>query len=177
VRRSRTRVVCVAGVAAVLSALAACSSLKVSHETDPSADLGSYRSFEMVPSKSIVDPAVARGVEGIVADELVRKGLTRVDSGGDLLVACDGGVGNREQVAAGLGYAVETFNGETTVYTVGRGVPVGVLVISLIDHRTGKVAWQGSGSKAVMQGGDPKVRVERLESAVRAILASYPKRR
>jgi len=169
--------VCAAGVAIVLSTLAACSSLKVSHEVDPAADLASYRSFEMIPSKSIADPGIARVVVRMVADELARKGLDEVQDGGDLLVACDGGVGNREQIAAGLGYAVETYGGQTTVYTVGRGVPVGVLTVSLIDHATGKVVWQGSGSKAIKQEGDAAARVERLEAAVGAIMASYPSRR
>jgi hypothetical protein len=154
--------------------LAGCSSLKITHEQDPAADLASYTTFEMIPSKSISDPEVAHVVERMVADELTSKGLSEVDSKGDLLVTCWSG--SREQIATGLGYAVETVNGQTTVYTVSRGVAMGTLVINLIDRSNGTVVWRASGEKALRQEGDAAARVDRFANILRQVFASYPTR-
>jgi hypothetical protein len=160
----------------LLASVTACTSanVKVEHDHDPTASFANFKTFKLVPSKSIEDASIRGGLERMIADELARKGLTEVEDKADLLVIYDGALGSREQIATGLGYAVETVDGMTTVYTVGVGVPLGILVINLVDSSRGEVVWRGAGQKALKQGADAETQVKRLEAAVAEILASYP---
>jgi hypothetical protein len=163
----------------LVGGVAECASIKikVQHTHDATADFSSYTTFEVVPSKSIEDADIKTAVEFLVARELESKGLTEVEEPSDLVVTYDAAVGSKEQIATGIGYGVETINGVTTVYTVSRGVPVGALVISLVDRSNGKVVWQATGKGSLKPGADAETRVKRLEAAVVKILASYPPKR
>jgi hypothetical protein len=172
--RHAHRTALVALALAAAGALAACSSTKVAHEHDASAPFSDYETFSIVPSKSIEDTTIRAVVERLIAKELERKGLTEVDDGSDLLVTYDGRADSKEQIATGLGYAVETIDGETTVYTVGRGVPVGILVIHLVDSSNAQMVWRATAQKAIKAGADPDTRLKRLEEALATMFASYP---
>jgi hypothetical protein len=159
---------------ASLLMLSACTSMKVSSDFDASADFDSYSQFHVLPSRSIDDADINQLVGEMISVELGRKGLHAVTNGADLIVTYDGWVGGREQIASRLGYAVETYNGETTVYTVSRGVSVGTLVVSLIDASDGEIVWQAEIQAGLEHDRPPEERVKRLEQAISKLFASYP---
>jgi hypothetical protein len=174
-RRSVTALLVLVG-AGFLLALAACSSVKVSHDSDGEASLAGFATFEVLASKSIQDGDLRAVIEILITDQLRRKGLTRADGAADLVVTYDGWTDGREQIASRLGYAVETTGGTTTVYTVSRGVPMGELIIALVDRAGGRVVWKARGQAALKPGAAPETRLRRLESAIAKMLAPYPAR-
>lgn len=161
-------------VVALAAAVAACSSVKVATEAAPGAAFEGFRTFEVKPSRSIADPGLSGVVRTMIAAELRGKGLEEVEGGADLVVTYDGMTGSREQIATGIGYAVETTGGETTVYTVSRGVPVGVLVVSLVQRSDGKVVWQAKAQAGLKEGLPADKRLDRLERAITAMFSRYP---
>lgn len=98
------------GAASIL-ALAACSSVRVTRSQDLDARLANFSTFEILPSKSIADENLRALVGVMIAEQLAAKGLTQVEQDADLLVTFDGSAGSHEQMATGLGYAVETTEG------------------------------------------------------------------
>jgi len=160
--------------AAIVLNLVACSSAKVERQYDRELSFADFKTFEILPSKSIANPDLRSLLESLITTELTRKGLREVEGGAHLLVTYDGWVGNREQIATRLGYAVETYNGVTTVYTVGRGVEVGVLVLVLVERSTGHIAWKASAQAGLKQDANAKKRLKRLEGVLSKMLATYP---
>jgi hypothetical protein len=113
----------------------------------------------------------------MIAQELATKGLTEVAGRADLIVTYDGWLDSHEQIATSVGYAVETIDGETTVYTMSRGVPLGVLAVNLIDRSRGAIVWKAKVEAALKPDLDDRARLERLEGAINQAFAPYPARR
>jgi hypothetical protein len=156
--------------------LTSCSSLKITHDYDRGRDYSGYETFKVLPSKSISRDEINEALKLMITRELANKGLDEVDGRPDLLVTYDGRLDSHEQIAKGLGYAVETINGETTVFTVSRGVPIGVLYVSIIERSSGTIVWKAHGQAEVKRNVEPKERVERLEAIIAKVFAPYPAR-
>ncbi len=160
----------------VAAGVAESASIKVDETHSQTADFSAYKTFDIEVSKTIAEPDLRETLEAMIASELTRKGLTGVEDGGDLVVTYDGAIGSRDQVFTHLGYAVQTLDGSTTVYTVGLTVPVGAIVITMIDRARGEVVWQAMGQGMVKPGAQIEKRIKRLAKAVKKVLASYPPR-
>jgi hypothetical protein len=175
--RTTTELARAAVLALTVVGLGACSSSGITITSAPNASFDAFRTFQIIPSQSIQEVPLRDAIEMLVATALEGKGMEEVTTGADLVVTCDGWIGSREQMATRLGYAVETWQGETTVYTVSRGVEVGVLVITVIDRSDGSIAWQSEARKGLDRAADPDTRLRRLEALINTMLSHYPSRR
>jgi len=176
VRHSYPKVTLALASLAIVLVMSACASrkLKIEHTFDPELDFSSYSTFEVLPTKSIQDPDLAELLTDIVTSELTQRGLTETQDRGDLLLVIDLWTGSKEKMATSLGYAVETYNGVTTVYTVSREMDVGVLYVALVDHGSGAVAWKGSVMADLKDKMSPQARLDRLHRVVGQMLSAYP---
>lgn len=156
--------------------LVGCSSMTVEHTFSQESSFADLETFQVLPSKSIVDEDVSSTVEVLIGKALVGKGLSESDQQPDLIVTYDGWVDGHEQIYDRLGYAVETWQGMTTVYTVSRNVPVGVLTVHLIEQASGEVVYRAQGQAQLKKNAKPAERLSRLTRAIEKLFEPYPAR-
>ena len=172
----------VAGLGALLT-LAACSTTKVRSGYDPAVDFSTFRTFAFYENASIVDPGVRGFLERAVSRELESKGLRKVQGQGDLMVAMLGSVDRVEGLdavtASQQGYS---WGGGTVGYeslamyglASTTEVPVGTLVVDLVDGKRKAGVWRGAMQESLVV--DPEETLKRLEAGVHKLFAKYPPR-
>jgi hypothetical protein len=165
-------------------ALTACSSLRTTSDYDPKADFGRLRTYAWLPhSTERADPRIDTEllrvrVQRSVDAELDRKGLTPAPSGAkpDLLV--DYHVTTKEKVdvvtfPSGWGYGPGWSYGPAT-QAQSREYTEGTLILDFIDASTRQLLWRGTASAEIVPGRTPEQREQRIDQAVREILAPFP---
>ncbi|MEW6335937.1 MAG: DUF4136 domain-containing protein [Acidobacteriota bacterium] len=164
-----------------ITGLVGCSTLSVSSDWDREVDFSRYATFNLMPSGSAMDPFIRQRLEAAVIGEMEAKGLRRAGEKADLLVALHGRVDSRTQIdTVGFGYGVGRwgywgrYGALRTATTTVREIPVGTLVIDIVDARQMKLAWQGVGTDTLESRSTPERSEKRINEAVKAILASFP---
>lgn len=155
--------------ALMLLALPACSSLQVKTEQDWNTEFAKYRTYAWSQGVSARDPAIESQIHAAVDFELPFKGLTRVEkaSSPDLYVATYASV-EEERVVESWGHEAGTGSASSRFDTLT--LPIGTLMVDLVDVRSGELVWRGRASKAV----DGQVSEEAMRKVVREIFRRYP---
>jgi hypothetical protein len=154
------------------------SAQQVKTDYDRSADFGQYKtySWEHVNTR---DPLFVDRIKNSVNAALAAKGLTQVDSGGDVsIVAMEitrsqqtlntfydglgGGWGWRRFGGGGFGEATTT----TETYKVGT------LVVDLFDTKTKKLLWRGTSSDTLSNNSDKNIK--NLDKGVEKMFKQFP---
>jgi uncharacterized protein DUF4136 len=157
--------------ALMLISLPACSGLQVKTEQDWDAAFASYRTYAWSQGVPARDPSIESQIHNAVDFELPFKGLEKVEtaSSPDLYVSTYAAV-EEERVIDHWGYEVRTGGTANSAVSV-LTLPIGALVIHLVDARSDKLVWQGQASKAV----DRQVSEAVLRKVVREIFRRYPR--
>lgn len=174
-RRSLTFVAVMVGALGLLG----CSTLTVSTDYDRAADFSKYKSFDIRPSKSIQQPFLRERLERAVTAQLEAKGLTRSPGSADLWVSLHGRVSQRTEIdttSFGYGYRWGWWGGMGVTTRRVRKVPVGTLIVDLVDAAAKELVWQGSASDTVDESGTPADREARVNEAVAKLFADFPPR-
>lgn len=173
----------------VIIGLTACSpKITVSYDYDKQADFTKYKTYSYYGwakgSDQVLNRFDQERIEDYTAVELAARGLTYVESGGDLTVSLFIQFNQKKGVNAytnhyggspygygygpgwGWGYGYSTTTYQEYDYLVGT------LVIDVFDHQQKKLIWQGVGSKTV--DSDPSTVEAKVEQAVKAIMYNYP---
>jgi hypothetical protein len=151
---------------------------EVKTDYDRSANFAQYKtySWEHVKTK---DPLDVDRIKSAVNAALAAKGLTQVDSGGDVSVIAiemtqnqqtlntfydgfGGGWGWRRFGGGGLGEATTT----TETYKVGT------LVVDLYDAKTKTLIWRGSASDTLSNNSDKNIK--NLDKGVEKMFKKFP---
>jgi hypothetical protein len=159
--------------------LVGCSTLTVNTDYDRTVDFSRYKTFNIRPSKSIQQPFLRERLERAVTAQLEAKGLTRVSGGADLWVALHGRVTQRtviDSTSFGYGYRWGWWGGMGVTTRTVRKVPVGTLVVDLVDAGARQLVWQASASDTLEEGGTPADREARVNEAVAKMFADFPPR-
>ena len=158
--------------ALMLIALAACSSLHVKSEQDWDADFARYRTYAWGQGVSARDPEIESHIHEAVDFELPFKGLQPVTAAGvpDLYVSTYVSV-EEERVVDQWGYDVGNTGGASSHFNT-LALPIGTLVIDLVDAKSDKLIWRGQASKAV----DRQISEATLRKVVRDIFRRYPQK-
>jgi hypothetical protein len=156
----------------------ACSSIRTDTQADPEFDFSACRTWSWLPAPARADgpppnDLLRKRAEAVVAEELSRKGMTRVAQGGDLLVALHGDRREKVQVTDwGYGYGAHPWR-----YGYGyRDVTVdqyeeGTLFLDFVSGKSRELVWRG---QAVAVAGDMEENARNAEEAVRLLLAEFP---
>lgn len=159
--------------------LLGCSTLTVRTDYDRTVDFSKYKSFDFRPSKSIQQPFLRERLERAVTAQLEAKGLTPARGGADLWVVLHGRVSQRTQIdttSFGYGYRWGWWGGMGVTTRTVRRVPVGTLIVDLVDASAKELVWQGSASDTVDESGTPADREARVNGAVAKMFADFPPR-
>lgn len=154
------------------------SAQQVKTDYDREANFGQYKtySWEHVNTR---DPLFVDRIKNSVNAALAAKGLTQVDSGGDVsIVAVEitrnqqtlntfydglgGGWGWRRFGGGGFGEATTT----TEIYKVGT------LVVDLFDTKTKKLLWRGTSSDTLSNNSDKNIK--NLDKGVEKMFKQFP---
>jgi hypothetical protein len=166
-----------------------CSSkITISSEYDKSTDFTPYKTYSFYgwakESDKIINDIDKKNLEDAVANELAKRGISYLESGGDLTVSLfiqfdrQRGVNaytdyyGRGPYGYGYGPGWGWGYGYTTTRYQEYDYVVGTLVIDIFDHQQKKLIWQGVGTKTVDE--KPNNREYGINKAVRGIMSKYP---
>jgi hypothetical protein len=149
----------------------------VHYNYDRSANFDAYKTYQWVElpghvSDQLIDQAVKRSID----EQLAQKGLTRLESGGDLQVGYQAGIALEKNVnlwsagagPAGWGLGDRTVQGQTST------IPVGVLLVNLYDPARKQLIWRGDASKTIDLQKDPDKNYKTLQKAMTKLFKNYP---
>jgi hypothetical protein len=157
------------------AAVFACSTLSTNADYDPSTDFSRYKTWDLKDDGSINNPLLAKRIETAVGGELAKKGMTRNTSNPDLWVAVHGRLSKQTQIHtydSGWGYGWRWGGGMTTS-TVSE-VPVGTLIVDLVDANRKELVWRGTASDTLDPEASPEKKEKNLQEAMAKLLEKFP---
>jgi hypothetical protein len=163
-------------LAAFLGALlAGCSSVSTTVDYDRNTDFGRYRTYSWREGHR-ANPISDRRIKDAVDRVLASRGLTRVEGDGDLTVVYHGRTSRHVVVDSwgpGWGYG---WRWRGPGYTTVREIPVGTLIVDLVDAREKELVWRGTASRAIEVDATPAEKAEDLNESVVKMFEGYPPR-
>ncbi|HEY6066097.1 MAG TPA: DUF4136 domain-containing protein [Thermoanaerobaculia bacterium] len=154
------------------------SSVTTSVDYDRSIDFSRYRSYGWLPSRSIGNDILERRLTAAIDRALTARGLARSDTP-DLLVAMHGRLSKEVQYTAydtGWGYGWRRWGGVPTRVTRTE-VPVGTLLVDLVDAKDKELVWRGSATTPIDRSASAEKREEAVGEAVEKLFAGFPPKR
>ena len=183
-------IVAICGITIILSS---CSGIKVTADYDKSVDFAKYKTFEYYgwaqESDKILNQLDKGRIEKAFSDEFHKRGLSYVESGGDLVVTLFIVVEEKTELTAhttDMGGRYGGYYGGYYGYGPGWGwgggysnttvseynYKVGTLVCDVFDKAEEKLIWEGIGSKTISE--NPKNNDVSIPKSVAAIMKQYP---
>ncbi len=179
------------GIFAVL-AISSCSSIKVISDMDQTVDFTKFKTFEYYgwaeESDKILNRFDKERIESAFGDEFRKRGMTYVESEGDVIVTLFIVTEQKTKTTAtttGMGGMYGGYGGyyghgpgygwgggmSTTTYSDYDYV-VGTLVVDMYDAKEKHLIWEASGSGSIKE--NPKGREDRIKNTVMLIMRKYP---
>ena len=159
----------------------ACSTLKVSTDYDRTVDFAAYRTYGWIDTQEIRNTLLKKRVMAAVDEELQGKGLVLKQDGSDLEVAIHPRFSSEVMVntySTGWGYS-SGWGGWGGVGAGGttstvREVPVGTLIVDLVDTRRKELVWRGTATSPIDSEASAEERQEMVNDAIRKLFEDYP---
>ncbi len=167
-----------------LVALAACTSVEVNSDWDPSASLSGLRTWtwqsatpDVTGNARLDDPLLHARIQSAIDKSLSEKGYAKAPSGKtDFQVAYH--VALQQKLDAHTIYTgygpYRGWYGVGGAETVVDTYDVGTLLIDFISPESNNVIWRGSGQSRIQELKTPEERQERIQDAVDRILKQFP---
>ncbi len=151
----------------------------VHFDYDRTANFSSYRSYQWADAKPLPpgDQLLDQDIKRAIDEQLVGKGMRRVETGSDLQIRYTGAVSKEKEFnAIGLGPRGLGGWGDMGRVTTST-IEVGMLVVEIFDPAAGRLVWRGSASKTLDIKRDPGKNYHNLEKAMAKLFKNYPPRR
>jgi hypothetical protein len=161
---------------AVVAALAlggcAGSSMTVSTDYDRAANFAPLKTYSWRPGTPLPNPLNAQRLVDAIDANLKAKGLTKVDSGGDVTVTYHAAADKTVDVQSfQSGGAYSCWGGCTTSTTV-TPVTIGTVIVDMVDTKSNKMLWRGSATDTVSS--DPKENEGKIQEGVHKMFEKFP---
>ncbi|NOZ77699.1 MAG: DUF4136 domain-containing protein [Acidobacteria bacterium] len=164
-------------ILAMLAMVAGCTSMKVSSDWDRTVNFSRYRTFEFLATPATMDQLTLRRIRRSVAAELRERGMHRpVSSRADLLVAIRVSKHLEPRSSSvSIGYGGGWWGGWGGGVTTNRvrNVPVGTLIVDLVDARSNQLVWRGTARGALSR--NPQRRTEKILEAIDTMFGTFPR--
>lgn len=173
--------------ALLLTALCACSTLRVNSDYDPDFDFSGFRTWSWLtgPQAGTVDPRVANAlveerIRSALEKHMAARGFERIASGTpDFRVGYHAAIEDKVDVrtvnrAYGYGPAWGAGRGRLATDTYVREYAEGTLILDFVDSQTNRLVWRGSAQAEVYAYTTPEQREKRIGDAVAQILEKFP---
>jgi hypothetical protein len=155
--------------------LAACSTLELNTDYTPGTDFSKYKTFEFRPAAEPKNKVAARSVTYAVGMALEAKGLKEVEKGGDLLIYGHFVLDEKMQFDT-WGYTTVGWYGYGygTAATTVRRIPVGTLVLDLVDASSKALVWRGIVKDEISTELYPEEREKKAIGIAKQLFEGYP---
>ncbi len=159
-----------------LVSLACASAPKIKVGWDQHADFKKYKTWAWKPDGSIKDPVWEKRFRDVLSDQLEKDGLRRVDvgAGPDLWAVVHARLSAETQVVSydpGWGYGWGAWGPS---YTEIYQIPVGTILVDLVDAKHKEAVWQGRVNGYIAQNKTNEEREEKLIAIIAEMFAGYP---
>jgi hypothetical protein len=167
--------------AAVLMAAASCSTVSIDRDWDHTADFSRYRTFAIREGSRARSPFLQQRIEAAVASALEERGLRASDDSPDLLVYTHVRVGREREIdfntfgyGGWYGWPGWGPGGWGASAATVREVPIGTLVVDLVDGARKRLVWRGTASRTI-EGAEARSE-EAVRRAVEKLFRDFPPR-
>jgi hypothetical protein len=164
--------------------VAACSSITTSADYDPSTNFSPYKTYAWKDVDPIQNQLVEARIKSAVDRTLQSKGLRKVEADPDLWVVPHARLTKETQIntyntgwgyGAWGGYRWGAWGGGTGMSTsTVNEIPVGNLIIDLVDAKRNQMVWRGHASKTLDPDASPETKQKNVDAAVEKMFAGYP---
>jgi Domain of unknown function (DUF4136) len=147
----------------------------VSYDYDTDADFSQLKSYAWIQGTNLSDELNHKRVVNAIDTQLAAKGLQKVArrDGPDLLVAYHASFNRNLQInASGWGgYRLSRIRSGTATV---EEVPVGTLVVDLVNAKSKAIVWRGTATKQVDVKASPEKREKNINKAAEKLFKKYP---
>jgi hypothetical protein len=143
----------------------------VSYDYDKSADFAALKSYAWAPDGNIQDELTHKRIVQAIDAQLAAKGLHPVEAGAkpDVVVTYRAGVRQDLQVNGYGAYRLNRWNSARV-----EQVPVGALLVEMVDAKTKNVVWRGMATKDLDVNASPEKREKNINKAAEKLFKKYP---
>jgi hypothetical protein len=155
----------------------ACSTLQVSTDYDKAVDFSKYKTFSYHDTGEIKNDIFASRIENALSDALAAKGLRRVEKDGDLWLVAHPRLSKQTQINTyntGWGYGYGWYGGMGTTTSTVSEIPVGTLVVDLVDGKKKDLVWRGTASDTLKENATPEEREKKVREVAADLFAGFP---
>ncbi len=156
--------------------LAGCTSIETKVDYDRAATFASYKTFAFKDVRTPDSPISMRRVRGAVEGTLTSRGFAKVDGTPDLWVVLHTRTHRQTQVTtynSGWGWGWR-WRGPYWNTAHVEQIPIGTLMVDLIDTKAKELVWRGSASRVVDSDETPRDRDEKIQEAVKKLFDGFP---
>ena len=167
-----TTLLCTAGLMLLAGGAAA---QDVNYDYDRRANFSAYRTYAWAGGTNLADDLNHARIVAAVDRQLAAKGLAQVDSTGnpDVLVIYRVGLTEDLEVNAYDNRWADPFGGPSWARV--ERVPVGTLVVAMIDAKTRSMVWRASATRDLNLRDNPEKWEKKLNQAVEKMFKRYPR--
>jgi len=143
---------------------------------DTNINFSKYHTWAWKPDGSISDPVWARRCQDVLSDQLQTDGLTQVnlDQNPDLWGVMHARFKAETQIVPfgpDWGYA---WGGFAPVEDFEEQIPVGTIVVDLVDVKLKRAVWQGKAKDTIDPSKSNEAHEEKLIAVLKDLFAGYP---
>jgi Domain of unknown function (DUF4136) len=156
--------------------LVGCSSIETKVDYDRAASFSSYKTFAFKDVRTPDSPISMRRVQAAIDKTLASRGLAKADGTPDLWVVLHTRTRRQTQVttySSGWGWGWR-WRGPYWNTAHVEQIPIGTLMVDLIDTKAKELVWRGSASRIVDADETPKDRDEKVQEAVNKLFDGFP---
>lgn len=170
-KRITTSAICLfAGALVLLGA-------KVITDYNHQTDFSRYKTYSWIEVKA-GDPLWVDRIEAAVDSQLVAKGWSRVNGGGDASVCAFASTRAQPRLETfytgfGGGWRWRGF-GDGFAYTEINTIPIGTLVVDIFDSASKQLIWRGNAEDAMSE--KPEKNEKKMEKAVEEMFKHFPEK-
>jgi hypothetical protein len=163
-------------IALLAVASAGCSSIETKVDYDRAASFSSYKTFAFKDVRTPDNPISLRRVQAAIDRTLSSRGLAKADGTPDLWVVLHTRTRRQTRVttySSGWGWGWRWRGPYWNTAHVDQ-IPIGTLMVDLIDTKAKELVWRGSASRVVDADETPKDRDEKVQEAVNKLFEGFP---
>ena len=162
------------GVAAALTL--ACSTLTTAVDYDHTVNWSQFHSFQLVEGTKDPVTFTQKRIEDAITNQLTSKGWQPVTSNPDVLVYTHTVLSHQKQwnatsMGGGWGYRGWGGMGGGMATATETNIPIGTLVVDLVNPKTKELVWRGTASDQVSGSGEDQ---GKIQDAVAELFKKFP---
>lgn len=152
---------------------------KVQFDYDHGANFSTFHTYRLVKigDNPAIDQLYDQRIQSAIEEELGKKGLRRVQSGGDVVVGYQGAVDKQKEYTTfndgfGPGWGWRAGMGSSMSTTTSSTIPVGQLTVDVFDPANKQLLWKGTATDTLSD--KPDKNNQKIQKGVKKLFEKYP---